>query len=58
MSVFTGLNSAAANHAALRVAKKAGFHREGVARAAGYVHGGRVDLVILSLIQEDLGGRR
>jgi RimJ/RimL family protein N-acetyltransferase len=42
------------NTASIRVAEKAGFTREGVARNAGYVHAGRVDLVIFSLIRSDL----
>ena len=32
-----------------------GFRTEGVARSSGYVHGGRVDLVVYSLIRSDLG---
>jgi RimJ/RimL family protein N-acetyltransferase len=48
------LRIATGNAASLRVAEKAGFVREGVARSAGYVHAGRVDLVIYSLIQADL----
>jgi RimJ/RimL family protein N-acetyltransferase len=48
------LRIATGNAASLRVAEKAGFHREGVARSAGYVHGGRVDLVIFSLVPSDL----
>src|SRR5665647_1787424 len=31
-----------------------GFVREGVARNAGYVHDGRVDLVLFSLVPDDL----
>jgi len=49
------------NRASARVAEKAGFTREGVARNAGYTHDGRVDLVIYSLIRSDLaqaGGSR
>ena len=42
------------NAASLRVAEKAGFVREGVARNAGYTHDGRTDLVIFSLIPADL----
>jgi RimJ/RimL family protein N-acetyltransferase len=42
------------NTASARVAEKAGFTREGVARNAGYIHDGRVDLVIFSLIRSDL----
>lgn len=48
------LRVATGNAASQRVAEKAGFAREGVARSAGYVHAGRVDLVIYSLIQADL----
>ncbi len=50
------LRIATQNAASQRVAEKAGFHREGVARSAGYVHAGRVDLVIWSLIASDLAG--
>jgi RimJ/RimL family protein N-acetyltransferase len=42
------------NVASHRVAEKAGFRREGVARNKGHVHGGRVDLVSWSLIPADL----
>lgn len=42
------------NTASIRVAEKAGFTREGVARNAGFTHDGRVDLVIFSLIRPDL----
>lgn len=48
------LRIAPGNAASLRVAEKAGFVREGTARNAGYVHGGRVDLVIWSLVPSDL----
>jgi RimJ/RimL family protein N-acetyltransferase len=49
------LRAATGNIASQRVAEKAGFQREGVARSAGYTHGGQVDLVIYSLILADLG---
>ena len=42
------------NFASQRVAQKAGFVREGLARRAGRVHGGRVDLIIYSKVLEDL----
>ncbi len=42
------------NVASIRVAEKAGFVREGVARSAGYVPNGRVDLIVFSLIRQDL----
>ena len=48
------LRIAPGNTASLRVAAKAGFVREGVARNAGFIHGGRVDLVIHSLVRADL----
>jgi ribosomal-protein-serine acetyltransferase len=48
------LFAATGNAASQRAAEKAGFVREGVARNAGYVHGGRVDLVLFSLVPEDL----
>ena len=47
--------AATGNAASRRVTEKAGFRAEGVARSAGYVHGGRVDLVIYSLVRSDLG---
>jgi RimJ/RimL family protein N-acetyltransferase len=48
---------ATGNTASARVAEKAGFTREGVARNAGFTHDGRVDLVIFSLIRPDLPAR-
>ena len=48
------LFAATGNVASQRVAEKAGFVREGVARNAGYVHDGRVDLVLFSLVPDDL----
>lgn len=48
------LFAATGNAASQRVAEKAGFVREGVARNAGYVHGGRVDMVLFSLVSGDL----
>jgi len=42
------------NKASIRVAQKAGFTYEGIARNAGIVHAGRVDLAIYSLIPADL----
>jgi RimJ/RimL family protein N-acetyltransferase len=44
------------NIAARRVVEKAGFVYEGLQRNAGYVHGGRVDLEIWSLVPGDLRG--
>lgn len=48
------LRAATGNVASQRVAEKAGFRQEGVARNAGFVHGGRVDLVVYSLVPGDL----
>jgi RimJ/RimL family protein N-acetyltransferase len=48
------LRAATGNAASNRVAEKAGFTREGVARNAGTVPGGRVDLVVWSLVAGDL----
>jgi RimJ/RimL family protein N-acetyltransferase len=48
------LRIAPGNAASARVAEKAGFTREGVARNAGFIHDGRVDLVIYSLIRPDV----
>lgn len=41
-----------------RVAEAAGFVKEGVLRNAGYVHAGRVDLIVYSLIDADHRGAR
>jgi RimJ/RimL family protein N-acetyltransferase len=49
------LVAATGNVASQRVAEKAGFVREGVLRNAGYIHGGRVDLVMYSLVPSDIG---
>ncbi|HEY8882679.1 MAG TPA: GNAT family protein [Dermatophilaceae bacterium] len=48
------LFAATGNVASQRAAEKAGFVREGVARNAGYVHDGRVDMVLFSLVPDDL----
>jgi len=48
------LLAATGNVGSQRVAERAGFVREGVARNAGYVHGGRVDLVVYSKIPSDI----
>jgi RimJ/RimL family protein N-acetyltransferase len=50
------LTAATGNKASQRVADKAGFTFEGVARSGGYTHTGRVDLRIYSLIRADLDG--
>ena len=42
------------NLASRRVAEKAGFTYEGLLRNAGYVHSGRVDLEVWSLVAADL----
>lgn len=49
------LRAATENAASQAVAVKAGFHREGTLRNAGFVHGARVDLVLFSLLPGDLG---
>ncbi|MFE3146041.1 CPCC family cysteine-rich protein [Streptomyces sp. NPDC059218] len=49
------LRAATENTASQAVALKAGFHREGNLRNAGFVHGARVDLVLFSLLPNDLG---
>lgn len=51
------LRAAPRNVASQRVAQKAGFTREGVARNAGFTNAGRVDLVVFSLIPADLAGK-
>jgi RimJ/RimL family protein N-acetyltransferase len=48
------LRIAPGNTDSRRVAEKAGFTYEGMLRNAGYVHGGRVDLEVWSLIAPDL----
>ena len=49
------LFAAVGNAASQRVAEKAGFVREGVARHAGFTHHGQEDMVMFSLIPADLG---
>lgn len=46
--------AAPGNVASQRVAEKAGFTREGVARNAGFTNHGRVDLVVFSIIRSEL----
>lgn len=41
------------NYSSQRVVEKAGFVREGIARQAGRVHTGRVDLIIYSRVSDD-----
>ena len=48
------VRAATGNVASQRAAESAGFAREGVARSAGFVHAGRVDLVVYSLVRSDL----
>lgn len=48
------LRAARDNAASLRVAEKAGFMREGIARNAGFTNSGRVDLVVFSMVATDL----
>lgn len=48
------LRAATGNIASQRVAEAAGFTREGVQRNAGFVHAGRVDLIVYSFIDSDL----
>lgn len=49
------LRVAPGNIASRRVAEKAGFSYEGLLRNAGYLHAGRVDLELWSLVSADLG---
>ncbi len=49
------VRAATGNRASQRAAEAAGFVREGIARNAGRVHSGRVDLVVYSLVRADLG---
>ena len=48
------LRVAPGNTASRRVAEKAGFTYEGLLRNAGYVHSGRVDLEVWTLVAADL----
>jgi RimJ/RimL family protein N-acetyltransferase len=48
------LLAATGNHASQRVAERAGFTREGVLRKARPVPGGRADMVLFSLLEEEL----
>jgi len=48
------LRVATGNIPSRRVAEASGFVREGVLRNAGYVHAGRVDLIVYSLVPGDL----
>ena len=48
------LRAATDNVPSQRVAEKAGFTREGIARNAGVTNAGRVDLVVFSLIPADV----
>lgn len=49
------LQAAAANGASLRVAERCGFVREGLLRRSWYRGAGRSDMVLFSLIPEDMG---
>lgn len=46
---------ATGNVASQRVAEGAGYTREGILRSAGFVHDGRVDLIVYSFIEGDRG---
>lgn len=48
------ITAAAGNTASQRAAERAGFAREGLCRSAGYIHAGRVDLVLYARIRADL----
>ncbi|MBB5872152.1 RimJ/RimL family protein N-acetyltransferase [Allocatelliglobosispora scoriae] len=50
------LRVAPGNTASRRVAEKAGFTYEGLLRNSGFVHSGRVDLEVWSLVAADLRG--
>ena len=41
------------NVASQKVAEAAGFTREGILRNAGYIHTGRVDLIVYSIVDSD-----
>ncbi|WP_191279012.1 GNAT family N-acetyltransferase [Nocardioides flavus (ex Wang et al. 2016)] len=48
------IHCAVGNMSSQRAAVSAGFTREGVARSAGIVHAGRVDLVVFGKVSSDL----
>ncbi len=48
------IRSATGNVGSQRSAIAAGFRREGVLRSAGFVHGGRVDLVVFGRTRHDI----
>lgn len=48
------IHAATGNVASQKAAIAAGFTQEGVARSAGFTHGGRVDLVVFGKIRADL----
>ncbi|MBP2056833.1 RimJ/RimL family protein N-acetyltransferase [Streptomyces griseochromogenes] len=48
------LRAATENTASQKAALKAGFHRKGILRNAGFVHTGRVDLIVFSILRDDL----
>ncbi|MBA9043730.1 MULTISPECIES: GNAT family N-acetyltransferase [Streptomyces] len=50
------LRAATADTASRKTALAAGFRHEGILRNAGFVHDGRVDLVLFSLVADDLRG--
>ncbi|MGM9335508.1 hypothetical protein [Streptomyces murinus] len=50
------LDAATAYTASRKTALAAGFRQEGILRNAGFVHDGRVDLVLFSLVADDLRG--
>lgn len=52
------LRAASGNVGSQRAAERAGFIREGVLRNAGFIHDGRVDLIVYSLVRTDLGFQR
>ncbi|MDQ2850300.1 MAG: GNAT family N-acetyltransferase [Actinomycetota bacterium] len=48
------ITAASGNVASQRAAERAGFTREGLCRSAGYIHAGRIDLVLYARIRDDL----
>jgi RimJ/RimL family protein N-acetyltransferase len=48
------IRAATGNFGSQRAAVAAGYREEGVLRSAGYVHGGRVDLMIFGKVRADL----
>ncbi|WP_265447238.1 GNAT family N-acetyltransferase [Flexivirga meconopsidis] len=49
------IRAATGNLGSQKAALAAGFQREGVLRSAGFVHAGRVDLVVFGKLRSEVG---